>query len=85
MASWRRGNDGRGAICPGIWRERPAGRAAAAPSTGLADGEGGMARPRRGVRAPPLEREPGIGGRRRGAGEDILGGCCGKGSMLCVG
>ena len=38
-----------------------------------------------GVRAPPLEREPGIGGRRRGAGEDILGGCCGKGSMLCVG
>lgn len=32
-------------------------------------GDGGIARPRRGVRAPPLE--PGMGGRRRGTGEDM--------------
>lgn len=35
-------------------------------------GDGGMARPSLGVRAPP-GREPGIAGRRRGAGEDIMG------------
>lgn len=35
-------------------------------------GDGGMARPRRGTRVPLLLRlAPGIGGRRRGAGEDM--------------
>lgn len=35
-------------------------------------GDGGMAKPRRGTRVPLLLRlPPGIGGRRRGAGEDI--------------
>jgi hypothetical protein len=33
-----------------------------------------MARPRRGVRVPLLCRPPGIGGRSKGAGDDILGG-----------
>ena len=46
------------------------GREGAAPGllTGLALGEGGMARPRRGVRAPPGLGPP-KAGRRRGAGE----------------
>ena len=48
--------------------------------TGRAFGDGGMARPSRGVRAPVL-REPGIGGRSSGAGLDMNGviccGCCG--------
>jgi hypothetical protein len=33
-----------------------------------------MARPSRGVRVPLLCRPPGIGGRSKGAGDDILGG-----------
>lgn len=44
-------------------------------------GEGGIARPSLGVRAPP-ERAPGIAGRSRGTGEDIMGtelGNCAKG------
>jgi hypothetical protein len=40
--------------------------------TGLAFGDGGMDRPRRGVRAPPWERPPGTGGRRRGT-VDMVG------------
>ena len=43
-------------------------------TTGLALGEGGMDRPRRGVRVPLWVRAPGMGGRRTGAGEDIAGG-----------
>jgi len=39
---------------------------------GLTFGEGGMARPNLGVRAPVF-RLPGIGGRNKGAGEDIFG------------
>ena len=39
------------------------------PAMGFWLGEGGMARPSRGVRAPPFE--PGMGGRRRGTGEDM--------------
>lgn len=42
------------------------------PATGFWLGDGGMASPRRGVLAPPPARfPPGIGGRSRGAGEDI--------------
>ncbi len=44
-------------------------------------GEGGIARPSLGVRAP-LDRAPGIAGRSRGTGEDIMGtelGSCAKG------
>ena len=46
------------------------------PTTGLWLGEGGIARPSLGVRAPPVLRfEPGMGGRRSGAGDDmVLGG-----------
>lgn len=42
--------------------------------TGFAEGEGGIARPSLGVRPALFCRLPGIGGRRRGAGEDILKG-----------
>ena len=42
------------------------------PATGFWLGDGGIASPRRGVLAPPPPRlPPGMGGRRRGAGEDI--------------
>ena len=45
--------------------------------TGRAFGDGGMARPSRGGR-PVVFREPGIGGRRSGAGLDMYGAsCCG--------
>lgn len=58
--------------------------------TGLALGEGGMARPNLGVLAPLFPRLPGIGGRSNGtfgeldmgAGDDILG--CGKGSRVGI-
>ena len=44
-------------------------------ATGFWLGEGGMARPRRGVRGPePVRGTPGIGGRRRGTGEDMAEG-----------
>lgn len=43
-------------------------------ATGLALGEGGMASPRRGILPALLLREPGIGGRRRGAGDDMAEG-----------
>lgn len=43
-----------------------------APLTGLALGDGGMERPSRGAR-DELWRPPGMGGRRRGAGEDMAG------------
>lgn len=52
-----------------------AGAAAAAAPTGLTFGEGGMASPSLGARAPP-GLAPGIAGRSRGAGaedEDMLG------------
>ena len=39
---------------------------------GLPFAEAGMARPKRGVRLPLLLRLPGIGGRSRGAGDDIM-------------
>lgn len=43
--------------------------------TGLWSAEGGIARPRRGVRGPPLLRfAPGMGGRRRGTGDDMVSG-----------
>lgn len=45
----------------------------AVPPTGFAFGEGGMARPSLGVRAPPPGLEPGMAGRRRGTGEFIMG------------
>lgn len=38
---------------------------------GLALGDGGIASPRRGARPPGLE--PGMAGRRRGTGDDIVG------------
>lgn len=40
--------------------------------TGFMLGEGGIPRVRRGVRAPLPLRPPGTGGRRRGAGDDML-------------
>ncbi len=43
------------------------------PLTGFIPGDGGMARPRRGTRVPLVLRlPPGIGGRRRGAAEDMI-------------
>jgi len=42
--------------------------------TGRTCGDGGMERPRRGVRLAELLLEPGIGGRRRGAGVDMVEG-----------
>ena len=42
--------------------------------TGRWLGEGGMARPSCGVRAPPRRLAPGTGGRRRGAGDEGGGG-----------
>lgn len=48
-----------GAACPGCG------------PTALTLGEGGIARPNLGVRAPP--RPPPRAGRRKGAGEDIVG------------
>jgi hypothetical protein len=41
--------------------------------TGLTAGDGGMARPSLGVRVPLAERAPGMAGRRRGTGEDMIG------------
>jgi hypothetical protein len=41
-------------------------------TTGLAFGEAGMERPRRGGRPPLWARPPGTGGRRRGTAEDML-------------
>ena len=42
--------------------------------TGRTCGDGGIERPRRGVRLVELLREPGMGGRRRGAGADMVDG-----------
>ena len=42
--------------------------------TGRTCGDGGMERPRRGVRLVELLREPRMGGRRRGTGADIVEG-----------
>lgn len=39
-------------------------------TTALTLGDGGMERPSRGVREDEFDRDPGIGGRRRGAGEE---------------
>lgn len=51
--------------------------------TGRAFGDGGMARPSLGGR-PVVLREPGIGGRRSGAGFDMYGAscCCGCGGLI---
>lgn len=63
--------------CGGIGRPS-VGTASLAPfTTGLALGDAGMERPRRGVRLPLWARPPGMGGRRRGAGDDMAG--CGLG------
>lgn len=70
MASCNRGREGLEAICPGICKDKAPG--CGPPLTGLTFGEGGMARPNLGVLAP-LFRLPGIGGRSKGAGDDILG------------
>jgi len=42
--------------------------------TGRTLGDGGMERPRRGGLEAEFDLEPGMGGRRRGAGEDMAGG-----------
>ena len=68
VASCNRGREGLDPICPGICKDRPGGPA------GLALGDGGIARPSLGVLAPLFCRLPGIGGRSKGAGEDIFGG-----------
>jgi hypothetical protein len=49
-----------------------AGTSVAPLVTGRTFGEGGMERPRRGVREAEFVLEPGIGGRRRGAGEEDM-------------
>ena len=54
--------------------------------TGFWLGEGGIASPSRGVRVPELLRlPPGIGGRRRGTGEDIGWGSTASPSWLLSG
>jgi hypothetical protein len=58
-------------MAPGICKDNAPG--GGPPWMGLTFGEGGMARPSLGVRGAPFCRPPGMGGRRRGAGEDILG------------
>lgn len=50
-------------------------------TTGLAIGDAGMERPRRGVRPPLCARPPGIGGRRRGT-VDMVG--CGLDDVSLV-
>ena len=80
VASCNRGREGLEPICPGICKDRPPG--CGPLLTGLTFGEGGIARPNLGVLAPPF-RLPGIGGRSKGAGEDILG--CGFGSRIFEG
>jgi hypothetical protein len=42
-------------------------------TTGLAFGDAGIERPRRGGRPPPPARPPGTGGRRRGTVDDMVG------------
>lgn len=67
VASCKRGNEGREPIWPGIWSESPG-------MAGLALGDGGMARPSWSLGVlGPLDRLPGMGGRRSGAGLDIFG------------
>jgi hypothetical protein len=65
---------GFGAVC----NERDGGIGRGGCVTGREFGEGGMANPSRGTRAPVL-REPGIGGRNRGAsdGDDVSDPCPG--------
>ena len=61
VASWRRGGIGRPtAGCPSL----------VPLTTGRAFGDGGIDRPRAGLRGP---RPPGTGARRRGTGEAMLG------------
>jgi hypothetical protein len=70
VASCNRGSDGLDGICPGICKVKPPG--CGPPPKGFTLGEGGIARPSLGVLAPPFCRLPGIGGRSKGAGDDIL-------------
>ena len=81
MASCNRGREGLEAICPGICKDKAPG--CGPPLTGLTLGEGGMARPNLGVLAPLFCRPPGIGGRSKGAGDDIFG--AGFGSSIFKG
>jgi hypothetical protein len=71
VANCNRGREGLEAVCPGICKDKPVG--CGPPLTGLTLGEGGMARPNLGVLVPLFCRLPGMGGRSKGAGEDILG------------
>ena len=81
VANCSRGSEGLEDIAPGICKDRAAG--CGPPLTGLAFGEGGMASPNLGVLMPLFCRLPGIGGRSKGAGEDILG--SGNGSRVVEG
>lgn len=58
----------------GNGRESREGMSVAPLVTGRTFGEGGMERPSLGVLDAEFDLEPGIGGRRRGAGEDMAGG-----------
>lgn len=69
VASCSLGRDGREEVC------RDKAGSCGVPLTGLALGDGGMARPNRGVRKPLFPRLPGIGGLSRGAGDDMLRFC----------
>lgn len=80
VASRSCGSAGREDEARGIWScsGGTSGLGQAAPTamgagwTGLTLGEGGMPRVSLGVRVPLLLRAPGTGGRRRGAGADML-------------
>lgn len=58
----------------GSGRESRGGTSVVPLVTGRTLGEGGMERPSLGVLDAEFVLEPGIGGRRRGAGEDMAGG-----------
>lgn len=63
-------NAGGAGLGEGRWRGCTCGGALLS-DTGFWLGEGGMASPSRGVRAPFMRFPPGMGGRRRGAGEEL--------------
>lgn len=66
----------------GMGRPRVGTLSVAPFTTGLALGDVGMERPRRGGRLPLWARPPGMGGRRRGAGVDMAGGGLDNGVMV---
>lgn len=66
------GGVGRADLCSGTPDSRGTLEFCCPSFKGLTLGDGGMASPSLGVRAPP-PRFPGMGGRSNGAGEDMFG------------